>query len=116
VDVVVLGTGAAGLTAATLAADGGAEVLVLEKAAMVGGTTGVSGGMPWVPCNTHLADVDETDSREEALAYIRRLTTATWDRSRRARSTRCRSTMARSAPTAARSSTATPGSGAGTVR
>jgi succinate dehydrogenase/fumarate reductase flavoprotein subunit len=74
VDVVVLGTGAAGLTAATLAADGGGEVLVLEKAALIGGTTGVSGGMPWVPCNHHLADVDESDSREEALAYIRRLT------------------------------------------
>ncbi|MEU8135429.1 FAD-dependent oxidoreductase [Streptodolium elevatio] len=74
VDVVVLGTGAAGLSAATLAADGGAQVLVLEKAAMIGGTTGVSGGMPWVPCNHHLADVDETDSRDEALAYIRRLT------------------------------------------
>lgn len=73
-DVVVLGTGAAGLSAATLAADGGAEVLVLEKAAMVGGTTGVSGGMPWVPCNAHLADVGVTDSREEALAYLRRLT------------------------------------------
>lgn len=73
-DVVVLGTGAAGLTAATLAADHGADVVVLEKAAMIGGTTGVSGGMPWVPCNHHLADVGETDSRDEALAYIRRLT------------------------------------------
>jgi 3-oxosteroid 1-dehydrogenase len=74
VDVIVLGTGAAGLAAAIAAHDGGAEVLVLEKADLIGGTTGVSGGMPWVPCNRHLADVGVADSREEALAYIGRLT------------------------------------------
>jgi succinate dehydrogenase/fumarate reductase flavoprotein subunit len=73
-DVVVLGSGAAGLTAATLAHDGGAEVLVLEKAALLGGTTGVSGGMPWVPMNRHMAEVGVDDSREDALRYIRRLT------------------------------------------
>ena len=73
-DVVVLGSGAAGLAAATLAHDGGADVLVLEKADLVGGTTGVSGGMPWVPCNRHMAEVGVADSREEAIAYIRRLT------------------------------------------
>ena len=74
VDVVVLGSGAAGLVAATLAADGGAEVLLLEKAELLGGTTGVSGGMPWVPMNRHMAEVGVDDSREEALQYIRRLT------------------------------------------
>jgi 3-oxosteroid 1-dehydrogenase len=77
VDVVVMGSGAAGLTAATLAHDGGASVLVLEKSAQLGGTTGVSGGMPWIPLNSHLAEVGVTDSREEALAYIRRLTLGT---------------------------------------
>ncbi len=74
VDVVVLGSGCAGLVAATLAHDGGAEVLVLEKADLIGGTTGVSGGMPWIPLNRHMAHVGQTDSRDEALAYIRRLT------------------------------------------
>ncbi|HEY1635144.1 MAG TPA: FAD-dependent oxidoreductase [Acidimicrobiales bacterium] len=74
VDVVVLGSGAAGLAAATLAHDGGAQVLVLEKADLIGGTTGVSGGMPWIPMNRHMADVGVPDSREEALGYIRRLT------------------------------------------
>jgi 3-oxosteroid 1-dehydrogenase len=74
VDVVVLGSGAAGLAAATLAYDGGADVLLLEKADLIGGTTGVSGGMPWVPMNHHMADVGVSDSREDALTYIRRLT------------------------------------------
>ena len=74
VDVVVLGSGGAGLTAAILAHDGGAKVLLLEKAPLFGGTTGVSGGMPWVPLNGHMADVGASDSREEALVYIRRLT------------------------------------------
>ena len=74
VDVVVVGSGAAGLTAATLAHDGGSEVVVVEKADLIGGTTGVSGGMPWVPVNAHMAEVGSTDTRDEALRYIRRLT------------------------------------------
>ena len=73
-DVVVLGSGAAGLTAAILAHDGGAQVVVLEKADLIGGTTGVSGGMPWIPMNRHMAELGVPDSREEALGYIRRLT------------------------------------------
>lgn len=74
VDVVVLGSGAAGLVAATLAHDGGASVAVLEKADLIGGTTGVSGGMPWIPLNRHMTEVGVDDSRGEALTYIRRLT------------------------------------------
>jgi 3-oxosteroid 1-dehydrogenase len=73
-DVVVLGSGAAGMVAATLASDGGADVVLLEGARMLGGTSGVSGGMPWIPLNRHLAELDVVDSREDALAYIRRLT------------------------------------------
>jgi succinate dehydrogenase/fumarate reductase flavoprotein subunit len=73
-DVVVVGSGAAGLAAATFAHDGGADVLVVEKADLVGGTTGVSGGMPWIPLNRHMADVGVEDSRDEALTYLRRLT------------------------------------------
>ncbi len=74
VDVVVMGSGAAGLSAATTAHDAGADVLVLEKASMIGGTAGVSGGIIWAPLNRHAAAAGIQDSREEALLYVRRLT------------------------------------------
>lgn len=74
VDVVVVGSGGAALTAATLAHDGGADVLVIEKAAMLGGTTAVSGGGVWLPGNHVMRAAGIDDSREDALAYIRRLT------------------------------------------
>ena len=77
VDVVVLGSGAAGLTAAILAHDGGAEVLLLEKSDLFGGTTAVSGGMPWIPLNKHMTELGVPDTRDEAIAYIRRLALGT---------------------------------------
>jgi len=77
VDVVVVGSGGAALTAATLAHDQGAQVVVLEKADMLGGTTAVSGGGVWLPGNHKMAEAGIDDSREDALAYIRRLTNGT---------------------------------------
>jgi succinate dehydrogenase/fumarate reductase flavoprotein subunit len=74
VDVVVVGSGGAALTAATLAHDGGAEVLILEKAGLLGGTTAVSGGAAWLPGNHVMEKAGIADSREDALAYVRRLT------------------------------------------
>jgi 3-oxosteroid 1-dehydrogenase len=73
-DVVVVGSGGAGLTAAILAHDNGARVLVLERSDKVGGTTAVSGGGLWIPMNHHMPEAGAEDSREEALAYCKRLT------------------------------------------
>jgi 3-oxosteroid 1-dehydrogenase len=70
-DLVVLGSGGAGLTGALVAAIEGADALVLEKADVVGGTTSLSGGGVWVPLNHHMADVGVEDSREDALTYLR---------------------------------------------
>ena len=61
-DLIVIGSGAAGLTGALVAAIGGARVIVLEKADLIGGTTAISGGGAWIPCNPHLDDVGVTDS------------------------------------------------------
>ncbi len=72
-DVLVIGSGGAGLTAAIAAHDAGAKVQIVEKAKVVGGTTAVSGGVIWVPNNHHMAEVGVEDSRAEALAYTKRL-------------------------------------------
>jgi succinate dehydrogenase/fumarate reductase flavoprotein subunit len=72
-DVVVLGSGAAGLTAALAASGHGASVLVLEKADQLGGTSAWSGGMIWIPNNPHMRAAGIADSREEALTYLRSL-------------------------------------------
>ena len=72
-DVVVVGSGAAGLAAAVTARDGGCEVEIIEAADMIGGTSAVSGGQPWVPCNQHMQEAGLQDSREDALRYLDRL-------------------------------------------
>jgi 3-oxosteroid 1-dehydrogenase len=70
-DVVVAGSGAAGLTCAVVAAVEGLSVLVLEKAPLIGGTTALSGGGAWFPANRHTVEVGVEDSPEEALRYLR---------------------------------------------
>ena len=69
-DVIVIGSGAAALTAAVAAAHAGLNVLVVEKAACFGGTSAQSGGVAWVPNKPHIAETGETDSRERALRYF----------------------------------------------
>src|SRR5687768_3044724 len=69
-DVVVLGTGAAGLTAAISAHASGASVAVFEKADEVGGTGAWSGGLVWIPNTPHMAELEIPDSRAEALQYL----------------------------------------------
>src|ERR1700739_292233 len=69
-DVVVLGTGAAGLTAAIRASAAGAAVGLFEKADQIGGTAAWSGGMAWIPGNPHMAGAGASDSREDALTYL----------------------------------------------
>lgn len=52
-DVVVLGTGAAGLTAAITAHASGARVGLFEKGTEAGGTSAWSGGLVWIPNTPH---------------------------------------------------------------
>jgi len=69
-DVVVLGTGAAGLTAAIAAHEQGARVAVFEKADKVGGTSAWSGGQVWIPVNPRMAKLGKADSRDDAITYL----------------------------------------------
>lgn len=72
VDVVVCGTGAAGYAAAVCAASAGERVLMLEKAAVIGGTTGKSGGAWWAPNNHLMRKAGRVDARADAIAYMAR--------------------------------------------
>ncbi|QUT07740.1 FAD-dependent oxidoreductase [Sphingobium phenoxybenzoativorans] len=70
-DVVIVGSGAAGLTAAILAARSGLSVLVLESTSVIGGTSAIAGGGIWIPNNHLAAATGVEDSKAMAEAYLR---------------------------------------------
>lgn len=72
-DVIVIGSGCAGLAAAQSAAEDGARVVVVERASVVGGTTAISGGGMWLPCSTLARAQGIDDSPEEVRTYLERL-------------------------------------------
>ena len=69
-DVIVVGSGAAGLTAAATAATAGLRVLVVEKSKYWGGTTAFSGGGVWIPSNPVMTAAGDADSPDAASAYL----------------------------------------------
>src|SRR5262249_17345859 len=77
-DVIVIGSGAAALSAALAASVGGASVLILEKSEKVGGTSAMSGGGTWIPVNHHARAVGLSDSPEEVLTYLRAASAPGW--------------------------------------
>jgi succinate dehydrogenase/fumarate reductase flavoprotein subunit len=77
--VVVVGSGAAGLSAALGAAAGGCDVVVLERDDSVGGTTALSGGVVWVPANDAMGAVGLHDSASAACRYLDGLATGDVD-------------------------------------
>lgn len=68
-DVVIMGSGAAGLTAALVAAKAGLKVAVLEKAEHFGGTTAISGGGIWIPGSPQAKAAGVRDSADIARRY-----------------------------------------------
>ena len=69
-DVVVVGTGASGLTAAITAEYNGMKTLVVEKMDKWGGSSAYSGGGLWIPNNFLMQEAGALDSPEEALKYM----------------------------------------------
>jgi succinate dehydrogenase/fumarate reductase flavoprotein subunit len=78
-DLLVIGAGVSGLTTAVVAARQGLKVVVVEKAPVFGGTAAFSGGVLWIPGNHVARAAGIRDTREDALAYIRNETGASFD-------------------------------------
>ena len=74
VDFVCVGSGAASMAAALRAHDLGLKVLVVEASEQYGGSTAISGGVVWIPNNPQLPSRGISDSRAQALDYLRHLT------------------------------------------
>jgi 3-oxosteroid 1-dehydrogenase len=69
-DLVIVGSGAAGLTAALTAALRGLSAVVIEKTEYFGGSTARSGGGVWIPGNAVLRRAGITDTHAAASAYL----------------------------------------------
>jgi 3-oxosteroid 1-dehydrogenase len=72
-DVVSIGSGIGGLSAAIVAHDHGAKALVLERSPQVGGVTALSQGQVWVAGNHHARALGVEDSSESGFRYLQRL-------------------------------------------
>jgi len=72
-DVVVVGSGAAGMTGALAAAQLGRTAVVLEKASFYGGSTARSGGGIWAPGNAVLRQAGIRDTKSAASEYLERV-------------------------------------------
>lgn len=73
VDVVVLGSGVAGLSAALAAREAGLDCVLLEKSELLGGCTTNSYGLVWVGGNHLQRNLGLQDRREDILDYLRYL-------------------------------------------
>jgi succinate dehydrogenase/fumarate reductase flavoprotein subunit len=78
-DVVVVGSGAAGLSAAITAKKRGLDVVVLEKESVFGGTTALSGGVLWIPLNQHGRKQNPADTRDAVRTYMMQETGSYFD-------------------------------------
>jgi len=71
VDLLIVGSGAGAMVAAAVGFDGGADVLLIEKGDQYGGSSAMSGGGLWIPCNSLARDAGFRDDPEEAWKYLK---------------------------------------------
>lgn len=69
-DVLVVGSGIGGLTAAITAKLSGLEPVLIEKLHEIGGSSALSGGVLWLPNNPLMRREGVPDSRDAALTYL----------------------------------------------
>ncbi|NVO04602.1 MAG: FAD-dependent oxidoreductase, partial [Rhodoferax sp.] len=81
-DLLVIGSGAGGLSAAVTAAHRGLKVIVAEKEAQYGGTTAWSGGWMWLPRNPLATAAGIVEGMEQPLSYLRHELGAQFDEAR----------------------------------
>jgi succinate dehydrogenase/fumarate reductase flavoprotein subunit len=78
-DVIVVGSGAAGLATAITAKKRGLDVVVIEKEPVFGGTTALSGGVLWIPLGPHGRQQNPADTREAVRRYMMEETGSFYD-------------------------------------
>ncbi len=71
VDLLIVGSGAGAMTAGIIAADAGANPLLIEKSPQYGGSSAMSGGGLWVPNNHMMKSNGFHDTTESALTYMK---------------------------------------------
>lgn len=74
VDLLVMGSGVAGMGAALRGHDLGLNVLLVEKSELYGGNSAMSGGVCWVANNPGMADEGIADSDEDGFQYLKHIT------------------------------------------
>ncbi len=82
VDLLVIGSGAGGLSAAVTAAQLGLKVLVVEKDPQYGGTTAWSGGWMWIPRNPLAVAAGIVEGIDKPLSYLKHELGAQFDEAR----------------------------------
>ena len=73
VDVLVVGSGAGGMLSALVAAEKGADTLIIEKEKLWGGTSATSGAGIWIPASDQAKAEGFDDKPEDAFKYVRAL-------------------------------------------
>ncbi len=73
VDILVVGSGAGGLLSALVAAQNHADVLVIEKEALCGGSSATSGAGIWIPASDQAEAAGFKDNVKDAFKYVRKL-------------------------------------------
>lgn len=73
VDILVVGSGAGGLLSALVGTENRADVLIVEKESLWGGTSATSGAGIWIPASDQAAAAGFHDQVNDAFLYVRKL-------------------------------------------